>query len=268
MENKRFVAAIGIVVVVLLIGAFFALMLPAGSHHTTSTGTAASSTATTSSSSTGTSISSLTTSTTTSFPSFSFTFSSTSAISTVQTSTTSSLSTSSTSASTTSTVQYTTTTYGSNAALSCFTNLNETSVTQFVVNNETAYRIEFLNATGTSVVAYVLPAVEATLASGDSTGYSFSFSGNSTFTGMYFYADFSGSLPLTGFAGIPDSSSYHTFSSGTSNSTSIRYLVSQGLSVPYEIGVENTSGSTQTITGGTVIVATCGVSWVSQVSVI
>jgi hypothetical protein len=260
MQNKRFLALVGVVIVILVVGAFLALSIPTG-HPTTSTTLSSSSSSTYLLTSSTTASTSLSTFATTSFPSFSFT---------TLTTTTQPLTTTITSSTyqtfTTTTTSSPTVTYGTNASLSCFTNLNETSSTPFPVDNATGYRIVFVNQANTIVVAYVFPPINSTLAPGNSTGYSLILSGNSTFTGVYFYANLAGYGPISGFAGIEGSSYYRSFSSGSTDSTSIRYLVPQGLSSSYVIGVTNAYSSTQLVSGSIVIAATCGPSWISQVS--
>ena len=157
-------------------------------------------------------------------------------------------------------------TYGVNSPLDCFANLTQTGSSSFIVNGETAYRIQFINPSGTPVEAYFLPPSNTSVASGGTLGYSLTLSGNSTFSGVYYFAEFSGTERITGFAGINGTSYYRYFPSNSVNSISLRYLVPMGVSSPYMIGLTNTFGATQNVTIKLAMIATCGDSWLLQAS--
>lgn len=199
---------------------------------------------------------------TTSFPSFTFT---TSTATATTTTTSTSTATSLTSTGSTTTLQAATT-YGTGASLSCFVDLQQNSSSQFLVDGMTAYRIDFVNPAGTAVIVYVFPELNASLAPGARAGYSLVLAGNSTFDGVYLYADLAANYTITGFAGIGGSSYYSTFPSGNSTSVGVRYLVPEGVSLPYVLGVTNSYSAAQTVSGSIMIMATCGDSWVSQAS--
>jgi hypothetical protein len=153
---------------------------------------------------------------------------------------------------------------GSGGGLSCFTDLSESSETTFTLGAATGYRLVFSNSSGGQVIGYLLPSVQASLAPGANLGYSLAFTDNSTYSGVYTYGELKGVGSIEGYAGIPGSSSYRTISSGTTDSILIELLVSGGAAGPYEIGVSNSSGSNQTVSMSGALLATCGLSWVSQ----
>jgi hypothetical protein len=136
-----------------------------------------------------------------------------------------------------------------------------------MVGNMTGYRLLFTNPARTIVVTYDFPTLDTELAPGDSTGYSLTFSANSTFTGVYIVGYASGG-ELQGFAGIQGSKADYKVAYGNSQSVDMIYLVSEGSYRPYVLGALNPLSTDLNVTISPALMTTCGDTWISQATVL
>ena len=151
--------------------------------------------------------------------------------------------------------------------MACFNGLTGASFSSFTVNGSTGHRFQLVNQAGGTVIGYYFPLLQSSIASDGTLSYTISFTGNSTFTGVYIEGTISGNDTIYGFAGIPGSPShYHPFAGGASNKATLSYLVSESSSLPYVIGVGNPGGASQDLTLSNVEFLSCGPAWISQVS--
>jgi hypothetical protein len=148
----------------------------------------------------------------------------------------------------------------------CFQSLKEVSFSPFTVNSTTGSRFQFVNQAGGTVIAYYFPLLQSSIAPDKALSYTISFTGNSTFTGVYIEGTISGNDTINGFAGILGTSHYEFVLVGASNMKTITYLVDESSSRPYVIGVGNSYGANQNLTLSNVEFASCGETWISQVS--
>lgn len=125
-----------------------------------------------------------------------------------------------------------------------------------------------INQAGTTVVIYVFPLLQSDLAPNETLGYTISFTGNSTFTGTYIYGVLSGNNTMYGFAGISGSPYYSLFPETHPNKITVMYVVPETSSSPYVIGAANSYDENQNVTLSHVDFASCGDTWISQISVI
>jgi hypothetical protein len=159
-------------------------------------------------------------------------------------------------------------TIGSGATASCFTGLKYNSSSTLSVDGINVNVVWYLNPEGTAVVVYGFPTLPANLTSGHSVSYAFSFAPNSTFTGVLFNANLTGAEPIQGFAGLSGSLSYFgPGPKGPPNQVVIVYLVPEGSTATYVVGVTNSYSGTQTASIDFVLAGTCGESWLSGISV-
>jgi len=155
--------------------------------------------------------------------------------------------------------------------MACFpqSGLTLVSASEFTVNGTTGHRLQLVNnATGGTVIAYYFPPLQSSVAPDGNLSYIISFSANSTYTGVYIEGAISGNESVYGFAGISGSSHYAFFKVGISNKATVTFLVSESSSSPYVVGIGSTYGSYQNLALSNVEFASCGETWISQVSAV